>query len=315
MSNRRVVVSFLLACLVCSLCAIGAAAQNASVPRPEYPRPDLARAEWQTLNGHWEFEFDDADRGLAEQWYKSARPFSKRILVPYAFQARLSGIGDTSFHDVVWYRRAAQLPAAFRAAGKRVMLNFGAVDYEATVWVNGERAGDHRGGHVGFSLDITDLLKTGDNQIVVRVFDPSEDRTVPRGKQYWRPKSEIIWYTRTTGIWQPVWLESVSPTHVARLRLTPDIDNSQLAVEVVLNKPAPDARLRLTAKLRGEVQAQSEFSAKATGGANPSTTLRLDRQELWAPEHPTLYDLTVELVGANNQTIDRVESYFGQRKV
>jgi len=296
------------------LCATIAEAQSGNIPRPEYPRPDFARAQWQTLNGTWEFEFDDADRGIAEKWYTGGKRFARTIVVPYAFQTRLSGIGDTNFHDVVWYRRAVQVPENFRA-GKRVMLNFGAVDYESIVWINGERAGEHRGGHVGFALDVTDYLKAGDNIVTVRVFDPSEDRTIPRGKQYWRPKSEIIWYTRTTGIWQPVWLEAVSPVHVKRLRITSDIDTNQVHVETILNRPASDARLRLTASLNGEVQAQSEFSARATGGANPMTTLRLDRQELWSPERPTLYDLKVELVAANNQVIDRVDSYFGQRKV
>ncbi len=292
-------------------------AQGSAVPRPEYPRPDFVRADWQTLNGAWEFEFDDADRGLAERWYAaSGKSFSKTIQVPYAFQSKLSGIGDTAFHDVVWYRRAVRIPENFRRDARRVMLNFGAVDYDTIVWVNGERAGDHQGGHIGFGLDITDLLKAGDNQIVVRVFDPSTDRTIPRGKQYWKPNSEIIWYTRTTGIWQPVWLEAVAPVHVARLRITSDIDNSQVQIETILNKPAPpDTRLRLSASLRGEVQARSEFAAIATGGAHPATTLKLDRQETWSPERPTLYDLDVELVGANGQVLDKVASYFGQRKV
>ncbi len=287
---------------------------RAAVPRPEYPRPDLMRDSWQTLNGAWEFEFDDQNRGLAEGWYKTAKRLTRTIQVPYAFQTKLSGIGDTSFHDVVWYARTAQVADGLRAS-KRVLLNFGAVDYETTVWINGERVGDHRGGNIGFNFDVTDYLKAGDNRIVVRAFDPSEDRTIPRGKQYWQPKSAIIWYTRTSGIWQPVWFEAAAATRVERLRLTPDIDHAEVHVEAILNRPALDARLRLTARLNNEVQAQSEFSARATGGANPQTTLKLDRQELWSPERPTLYDLTVELLDANGQVTDRVASYFGQRKV
>ncbi|HKQ51091.1 MAG TPA: glycoside hydrolase family 2 TIM barrel-domain containing protein [Pyrinomonadaceae bacterium] len=286
------------------------------MPRPEYPRPDLARADWQTLNGRWEFEFDDADRGLAEGWHRDAgRRFTRTIQVPYAYQAKLSGIGDPSFHDVVWYRRAVQVPQSFRANGRRVMLNFGAVDYEASVWVNGERAGDHRGGHVPFAFDITDQLKPGDNLIVVRAFDPSTDRTIPRGKQFWEVKSAAIWYTRTTGIWQPVWLEAVGPTYVKRLRITPDIDNRLVQIETVLSREATNARLRFTASLRNEVAAQAEVAVKATAGANPVAVLKLDRHELWWPNRPTLYDLRVELVGAGGEVIDRVESYFGQRKV
>src|SRR5919107_635652 len=155
-----------------ALCAVQASAQTAP-PRPEFPR-----ADWQTLNGQWEFEFDDSNSGVAERWYEpSSKRFTKTINVPFAFQSRLSGIGDTSFHDVVWYKRALRLPEAYTRAGRRVLLKFGAVDYEADVWVNGEHAGSHRGGNVGFSLDITDHLKPDDNVVVVRAYDPSADRT------------------------------------------------------------------------------------------------------------------------------------------
>lgn len=294
----------------------GICAQQKNVPRPEYPRPDLARSEWQTLNGAWQFEFDDANRGLQEGWYKtSGKNFSRTIQVPFAFQTKLSGINDPSYHDVVWYRRTIDVPVNFRANNKRVMLNFGAVDYEAIVWVNGERAGEHRGGHVGFSLDITDLLQPSGNTVVVRVYDSSTDRTIPRGKQFWEPKSAAIWYTRTTGIWQPVWLETVAPVHVKRLRITPDIDNSQVKIETILNQPAESGeKLRFTATFRDKT-AQAEISAQATGGANPITTLHLNDQELWSPERPNLYDLHVELIGASGSVIDRVDSYFGQRKI
>lgn len=303
-------------CLALVASASESPAQGNSVPRSEYPRPNLARADWQSLNGRWEFEFDDANRGLAESWYRDgSKRFTRTIQVPYAFQARLSGIGDPSFHDVVWYRRLIQVPQTFRSNNKRVILNFGAVDYEAAVWVNGDHAGNHRGGNVPFGFDITDYLKPGDNVVVVRAFDPSTDRTIPRGKQFWQEKSEGIFYTRTTGIWQPVWLESVGAVHVKRLRITPDIDNRQVHLETILSRQINDARLRFVASLRGEVQAQSEIAVKATGGANPQTTLRLDRQELWSPERPNLYDLRVELVGSNGEVLDRVESYFGQRKV
>lgn len=298
------------------LCCEISAAQPTAVPRPEYPRPDLVRADWHTLNGRWEFEFDDADRGIAQGWYKANKPFSRTIIVPFAFQAKLSGIGDTSFHDIIWYRRTIRIPQSFRDP-KRVMLNFGAVDYEAVVWVNGERAGDHRGGHVGFSLDITDYLKAGDNTIVIRAFDPSEDRTIPRGKQFWKEKSEAIWYTRTSGIWQPVWLEAVAPVHIKRLRITPDVDNSQVSIETILNKALANARLRMTVKLDNTVRAQTESAIGDVmrSGARPIITIKLADQRLWSPARPTLYDLDVELLDADNQVIDRVASYFGQRKV
>ncbi len=138
----------------------------ADVPRPEHPRPDMMRTDWQTLNGSWEFEFDDGDKGQAERWHAGSRKFSKKILVPYCFQSKLSGIGDPAFHDVVWYRRSFQISENWRS--KRVLLHFGAVDYEAKVWVNGDFAGSHRGGHVSFSMDVTDHLKAGANTIVLR---------------------------------------------------------------------------------------------------------------------------------------------------
>jgi beta-galactosidase/beta-glucuronidase len=291
-----------------------AAAQTsaADVPRSEHPRPDFVRAGWQTLNGPWEFELDDSDRGLAEGWYAPDRgAFSKRIVVPYAYQSKLSGIGDTSFHDVVWYRRALPLPASY-ARGKRVLIHFGAVDYEAIVWVNGARVGHHRGGHVGFALDVTDVLKPDGNVVVVRAWDPSTDQTLPRGKQYWRPRSEGIWYTRTTGIWQPVWVEAVDPTYLKRLRITPDVDASQVTVEAIASRAAPDLRLRTSVRLRNAPVASSEISVT---DSRPTAILKLASQETWSPERPTLYDLTVDLVGADGNVLDRVESYFGQRKI
>lgn len=302
-----------VALLALSVCAVEASAQTA-VPRAEVPRPDFVRADWQTLNGRWEFEFDDSGVGVAEHWYApgTSKRFTKTINVPFAFQSKSSGIGDTSFHDVVWYRRALRLTEAYTRAGRRVLLKFGAVDYEADVWVNGEHAGSHRGGNVGFALDVTDYMKHDDNVLVVRAYDPSTDRTLPRGKQYWEPKSEAIWYTRTTGIWQPVWLESVDATHVERLRVTPDVDNSQVSIEAVLNRLTPGTKLRTTVKLKDKVQAQSDVSCTSS---RPVAVHKLNEQRLWAPWEPTLYDLTVELVSADGRVIDRVESYFGQRKV
>lgn len=298
--------------------AVGAAlfavtlASAQAVPRPEHPRPDLVRAGWQTLNGRWEFEFDDADRGVAERWFEPGKKaFSRTIVVPYAFQSKLSGIADTAFHDVVWYRRTFDGPVS-AAKGDRVLVNFGAVDYEATVWVNGDKIGWHRGGHVGFVLDVTDSVKPGANTIVVRAWDPSTDRSLPRGKQYWQPKSEAIWYTRTSGIWQPVWIETANAVHVERLRVTPDVDASRVSVEAIATKAEPGMRMRVTAKFGDRAPVTSEVS---TSGARPVAILTLPDQELWWPWRPSLYDLTVELLSKDGRVLDRVDSYFGQRKV
>jgi len=281
----------------------------ADVPRQEHPRPDMARADWQSLNGPWEFEFDDADKGQAERWHAGSRKFSKKILVPYCFQSKLSGIADPAFHDVVWYRRSLQIPESWRS--KRIQLHFGAVDYEARVWVNGDSAGSHRGGHVSFSVDIADLVKSGGNTIVLRVSDPSTDRTIPRGKQYWKEKSERIWYTRTTGIWQPVWIEAVDAIHVKRLRITPDVDRSQVGIEVLMSRVAPELKLRISAKKDGALQGRAEVDLSQ---ARSTATLALENQQLWSPERPNLYDLSIEVI-SGDKILDKVDSYFGQRKV
>ena len=281
----------------------------ADVPRQEHPRPDMARADWQSLNGTWEFEFDDADKGQAERWHAGSRKFSKKILVPYCFQSKLSGIADPAFHDVVWYRRSLQIPESWRS--KRIQLHFGAVDYEARVWVNGDFAGSHRGGHVPFSVDITDLVKSGGNTIALRVSDPSTDRTIPRGKQYWKEKSERIWYTRTTGIWQPVWIEAVDAVHIKRLRITPDVDRSQVGMEVLMSRVAPELKLRISAKKDGALQARAELDLSQT---RSTATLPLENQQLWSPERPNLYDLSIEVI-SGDRVLDKVDSYFGQRKV
>jgi beta-galactosidase/beta-glucuronidase len=295
--------------LLAVLGAASAAAETASIPRSEPPRPDRFRADWQTLNGPWSFAFDDEDRGLAERWYLGDKPFARTIVVPYAFQTRLSGIAETGFHDVVWYSRAFTVPPAWQS--RRLLLHFGAVDYEATVWVNGTSIGTHRGGHVSFSLDATDALRPGENTLVVRAWDPSTDLTLPRGKQYWKPRSEAIWYTRTTGIWQPVWMEAVHAVHLEGLRITPDVDRSRAEVEVTLSRPSADLRLRAAARFEGYAAAQTE---SACDGRSCAVTLTLKDQKLWSPERPQLYDLTLELL-AGGQALDRVDSYLGQRKI
>ena len=210
----------LLAALVFSALPLRAA----DPPRPEYPRPDFVRSAWLCLNGPWEFQFDDRNAGLDEKWYADKKPWGKTISVPYPFQAKASGIGETGFHDVAWYRRSAAVPADWK--GKRVLLRFGAVDYRARVWVNGQLAGQHEGGQTPFAFDVTSLIDPARNlTIVVRAEDPSTDQSIPRGKQFWEEKSRGIWYTRTSGIWQPVWLEPVSDPHLERIVVRPNPDD------------------------------------------------------------------------------------------
>jgi len=283
--------------------AAGAIAAAAPVPRPEFPQPQFERERWLNLNGPWTFEFDDANRGLAEDWASAGKHFSRSITVPFCFESKLSGIGDTSFHPWVWYRRDTTIPADWK--GRRVVLHFGAVDYRAIVWINGARAGQHEGGNVPFQFDITDLLKPGANNITVRAEDPPTDRYIPRGKQYWEPKSASIFYTRTSGIWQTVWLEATGDNYLLRVRTTPSLDGS-VRFDASIARPAPD--LEFVAKIRYEGGEIAQTSARAEGPRAATIALVSD-PKLWSPRHPRLYDVTFELRSGSN-VVDRVSSYF-----
>jgi beta-galactosidase/beta-glucuronidase len=280
----------------------------AETPRPEHPQPQFQREEWRSLNGPWEFEFDDSNQGLNADWAGGTKKFSRTITVPFCFESAKSGIGDTSFHPWVWYRRALDIPAAWK--GKRVLLHFGAVDYQAMVWVNGKLAGSHEGGSTPFWFDVTPLLKASGNTVTLRAFDPPADRSIPRGKQYWEPKSRGIFYTRTSGVWQTVWMEAVSPTFLELVRITPTTDGA-VRFDATVNNPQPDVELRAIVSFdkRRVAEAMSEATReRATAGAIISDPT------LWTPEAPRLYDVVFEL-RRGGQTVDRVNSYFGFRSV
>jgi beta-galactosidase/beta-glucuronidase len=283
---------------------------HSEIPRAEHPRPDFVRPAWTSLNGSWEFQFDDRNLGLSEKWYRQKKSFERTIQVPYCFQSKLSGIGDTSFHDVFWYKRIFQVPSDWK--GKRIRLCFGAVDYRCQVWVNGESQGLHEGGQTPFSFDITPLLSQGgENTIVVRAEDPSTDLSIPRGKQYWEPKSRGIWYTRTSGIWQPVWLEAVPDPFLERVIIRPNIDEGSVRIEARLSRFVPGLRFRVKVDFSGEFQAASETRCN---GESSSVTVQLAAQRLWSPERPDLYNAVLELQQGDG-LIDSVQSYFGQRKI
>lgn len=274
----------------------------------EIPDPQSYRPLWQSLNGNWEFEFDDADAGLAENWAGAARKFSRTIVVPYCFESRKSGIGDTSFHPWVWYRRTFSVPPAW--AGMRVWLNFGAVDYQAMVWVNGRVAGEHTGGSTRFRFDITPLLKAGENVVTLRAFDPPTDRSIPRGKQYWEPKSRSIFYTRTSGIWQSVWLEASGSSSLAHFRFETALDGT-VSWQVRVQNPQPDLELETVIERDGKPVSRA-WAGVASMHHNGGT--RIDSPVLWTVERPVLYDITFRLrKGA--AVLDEVRSYFGIRTV
>ena len=274
-----------------------------SVPRPEYPRPQFVREAWLNLNGPWDFSFDEPG-------------FDRTITVPFAYQAAISGIGTDERHDRVWYRRAFALPEDW--AGKRVLLHFGAVDYTCKVWVNGALAGGHTGGHAGFSLDVTEALRPGENVLTVLAEDDHADREMPRGKQYWGEKPRSIFYTPTSGIWQTVWLEPVSQDRLLSVRVTPDLAGRQVFFDYELSRPG----LVLTAAAAcpdGET-----VSVRSDGEARGRLVLSLDRDGLdggafadqyaWSPEHPVLFQ-TVYEVRAEAEVTDRVSGYFGLRSI
>ncbi len=284
--------------------------------RNEYPRPQFVREAWMSLNGEWNFDYDDHGTGEREAWYEH-HDFTSKIIVPFCYQSRLSGIGETEFHDTVWYQKDFSVPDAYRKG--RLLLHFGAVDYEAKVWVNSKLVALHEGGHTPFHADITDVLVEGDNTVVVKATDYSRDVTLPRGKQYWKEKSTGIFYTRTTGIWQSVWLEPVPETYIRRIRLTPDIDENDIALEVFLSGYRPGAVVSITAAVtfNGEFVAEDTFSLR-----HESTSRHIHLEDFndhglgrwWTPEKPNLYDLKLTL-SVDGVVADHVKSYFGMRKI
>jgi beta-galactosidase/beta-glucuronidase len=278
------------------------------IPRAEYPRPQFQREQWLNLNGQWEFEFDDANAGLDENWASGAKKFSRSIVVPFCFESSKSTIGDTAFHPWVWYRRSFTLPPAWK--GQRVLLHFGAVNYWAMVWVNGKLAGRHEGGSTPFSFDITPLLTAAANTVTVRSEFSPTDRTIPRGKQYWEPKSRSIFYTRTSGIWQTVWLEPVAPSHIGDVRITAGADGIA-RFDAVIERPDPALELHAVIRSRNDAIASGMTRVR---GDRAMLVVGVAEPRLWSPNSPSLYDVAFEL-RRGTQVIDRVSSYLGFRTV
>jgi hypothetical protein len=280
----------------------------------QHPRPQLERPYWRDLGGFWRFAFDDAARLTREQVC-----FDRQILVPYAPESARSGIGRLGYHRAVWYSTLVRLSPQELSAG-RLLLHFGAVDYHATVWVNGSQVVQHTGGHTPFFADVTEVLLGDELEIVVRAEDDPHDLAKPRGKQDWLLKPHSIWYPRTTGIWQPVWLEAVPPTRIVRLRWTPDVPGWQLGFEAHLAGPLP-AGLSLRVRLNAEGQTLVE-DRYALNGPAVARSLKLPdpgiddlrEQLLWSPEHPQLIEAELELIHGNT-VLDSVKSYTAMRSV
>ncbi len=279
-----------------------------AIPRPEYPQPQFQREEWLNLNGSWEFEFDDDNIGIENYWANGAKDFSQSILVPFCFESPRSGIADPGFHPYVWYRRVFLLPDEWK--GRRILLHFGAVDYRATVWANGRLCGEHEGGHTPFKFDVTPFVHPGPNHIIVRVEDPPQDRYIPRGKQHWCQNSESIFYTRTTGIWQTVWIEPAGESYLDKVRIDTTIDGG-VTFDAKIGKGAPDLHLHATISFEGQVIATAMSRVE---GSQATAAAFIRDPHWWSPKTPKLYDVSFELT-RGNRTLDRVHSYFGFRQV
>ena len=270
---------------------------------PEYPRPQMVRKDWQNLNGLWDYGITDKDAPAPKQW-------QGKILVPFPVESALSGVMKRVYEtNRLWYRRTFTISRGWR--GKRVLLNFGAVDWETTAWVNGKQVGTHQGGYDAFAFDVTDALNAkGENTIMVSVWDPTDAGPQPRGKQVRKPGG--IWYTPTSGIWQTVWLEPVARSHIDLLQIKPDVENGKLRLIVAVSGASRDETVEAVARENGRRIARADCSVGSETGVD--LQFAVPRASLWSPENPFLYDLKVELRDGR-KVLDSVTSYFAMRKI
>lgn len=268
-------------------------------PLPEYPRPQLVRSEWKNLNGLWDYAITPSSEEMP-------KTFQGKILVPFAVESALSGVQKQVGKDnILWYRTKFTVPPTFK--GKNILLHFGGVDWEAEIYVNGIKAGSHSGGYDPFTFDITPFIK-GVNQhtLELRVTDPADKGTQPRGKQVSRPGS--IWYTSVTGIWRTVWLEAVPKTFISSAWQTPDIDRGMLSVEADVTNPVAGDIVKISAWEGDKLISEKEVPV------NVKAFLDVKKPRLWSPDDPFLYDLKVTVL-RKGKVVDEVKSYFGMRKI
>ena len=264
---------------------------------PEYPRPQMVRSQWLNLNGVWQYQ-----PGTTENESFPEGKLSGTILVPFPVESALSGVME--HHERLWYKRTFTIPENWK--GERILLHFGAVDFESQVFINGKSVGVHKGGYDPFTYDITDkLVRNGAQQITVRVYDPTDKGGFPRGKQSLHPGG--IMYTPTTGIWQTVWLEPVPETSISDIRIIPDIDQSVLKLTVNTTNSAD-------AKVEVKVKDGEKLITTKSGEANNEIIIPVPNEKLWSPDHPFLYNLSISLK-IGNKTVDNISSYFGMRKI
>ena len=295
--------------ILAALALVASVSVMAQLPRAEYPRPQFERAEWQNLNGEWSYTLDPVKTGW-ERSLKDSKGFDGKIIVPFAPESKLSGVEHKEFIPCIWYQREIAIPAEW--AGKDVVLNFGAVYYESEIYIDGKFVDRHFGGSDSFSVDITSFVKAGQkHSLVVNAKSDLRSRMQSAGKQSLRHGPFECMYTRTTGIWQTVWMEAVAPSGIQRVKISTDIDRSVVAMEFTMRRNASGDMLTINVKDNGKVVA-TDCGPVASGSV---VMLPIKKAKLWSPESPFLYDVEFELKNAAGELIDRATSYFGMRKI
>jgi beta-galactosidase/beta-glucuronidase len=281
------------------------------IPRSEYPRPQFVREDWLCLNGPWQFEVDAGDSGLQRGLVE--KDLAEEILVPFCPECELSGIARVDFLNAVWYRREVQIPPDWR--GRKVLLHFQGVDYDATVWVNGQKAGEHRGGFSPFACDLSGLARPGEQATIVLRARDDHRQPKPQGKQEWHYHRTGCLYNRTTGIWQSVWMEPVPETHLMRPKILPDLAGGRFLLTQKIQGPCHGLTLR--AVLSDQKGRVAEVRGPADSDMTPQLSLEIpeDRRRPWSPEDPHLYQLELELLDDKGDVVDRARSYAGLRSV
>lgn len=279
------------------------------LPRAEYPRPQFERAEWVNLNGTWSYTFDFGKSGMDRRLFES-KGFESKIIVPFCPQSELSGVKYTDFINAMWYHRMLDIPQSWD--GKRIVLHFGAVDYFAGIYIDGKCAERHWGGSSSFEVDITPYVKAGgQHNLIVRVEDDERSGNNTKGKQSPRYESFGCEYTRTTGIWQTVWMEAVDKSGLKRVRVTPELDQKSFVIQPEFYALQQGQKFSVKIKDNGKIVA-----AQTQTAATPLTMIiPIKNVKTWSPESPFLYDVELEVLDADNKVIDKVNSYAGMRKV